>query len=94
MHSGYEIVSGGTDNHLFVINFSKTHPNLSGKTIEKALELEGILVNRNMVPGDPKSALLTSGIRIGTPAMTTRGWSAQDFISCAEKIKSIIQSLE
>ncbi|MBM3894727.1 serine hydroxymethyltransferase [Candidatus Dependentiae bacterium] len=94
LHSGYDIVSGGTDNHLFVINFTKTHPNLSGKTIERALELEGILVNRNMVPGDPKSALLTSGIRIGTPAMTTRGWTAQDFIECAEKIKSIIRSLE
>jgi len=91
--SGFEIVSGGTDNHLFVINFSKTHPQLNGKTIEKALEAKGILVNRNMVPQDPKSALLTSGIRIGTPAMTTRGWKAKDFLDCAEEIKAIIQTL-
>ena len=90
---GYEIVSGGTDNHLFVINLTKTHPTLNGRTIEKALEQQGILVNRNMVPGDPKSALQTSGIRIGTPAMTTRGWTTQNFIECAQKIDEIIRSL-
>lgn len=90
---GYEIVSGGTDNHLFVINLSKTHPAINGRLVEKALEEKGILVNRNMVPGDPKSPLQTSGIRIGTPAMTTRNWTAQDFIECAQKIDSIISSL-
>lgn len=90
---GYEIVSGGTDNHLFVINLTKTHSNLNGRTIEKALEQQGILVNRNMVPGDSKSALQTSGIRIGTPAMTTRGWTTQNFIECAQKIDRIIRSL-
>ncbi len=90
---GYDIVSGGTDNHLFVINLSKTHPTLSGRQVEKALEEKGILVNRNMIPGDPKSPLQTSGIRIGTPAMTTRNWTAQDFISCAQTIHSIITEL-
>ncbi len=90
---GYEIVSDGTDNHLFVINLSKTHPTINGRQVEKALEEKGILVNRNMVPGDPKSALQTSGIRIGTPAMTTRKWTAQDFISCAQEIDKIISAL-
>lgn len=93
LNMGYEIVSGGTNNHLFVINLSKTHPLISGRQVEKALEEKGILVNRNMVPGDPKSPLQTSGIRIGTPAMTTRNWTAQDFISCAQTINTIISSL-
>jgi glycine hydroxymethyltransferase len=90
---GYEVVSGGTDNHLFVINLTKTHPTLTGKLIEQTLEQNGILVNRNMVPGDPKSPLQTSGIRIGTPAMTTKGWTAEDFIKCAEKIDALINSV-
>ena len=93
MKMGYKIVSGGTDNHLFVINLSTTHPLISGRQVEKALEEKGILVNRNMVPGDPKSPLQTSGIRIGTPAMTTRAWTAQDFIECAQTIDAIISNL-
>lgn len=90
---GYEIVSGGTDNHLFVINLTHTHPTITGKQVEVLLEKNGILVNRNMVPGDPKSALQTSGIRIGTPAMTTRGWTTQDFIACAKSIDQLIKTL-
>lgn len=93
IEKGYKIVSGGTDNHLFVINLSATHPTISGRQVEKALEDQGILVNRNMIPGDPKSPLQTSGIRIGTPAMTTRNWTAHDFIACAEKIDTVIRSL-
>ena len=90
---GYELVSGGTDNHLFVINLTKTHPSLTGKQIEQLLEKNNILVNRNMVPSDPKSPLLTSGIRIGTPAMTTRGWTTQNFIDCAKTIHQLITTL-
>jgi len=90
---GYELVSGGTDNHLFVINLTKTHPTLTGKQIEQLLEKNSILVNRNMVPSDPKSPLQTSGIRIGTPAMTTRGWTTQNFIECAKTIHQLITTL-
>lgn len=90
---GYDLVSGGTDNHLFVINFTRTHPSITGKQIEQLLERNNILVNRNMVPGDPKSALQTSGIRIGTPAMTTRGWTTQNFIECAKNIHQLITTL-
>jgi glycine hydroxymethyltransferase len=68
---GYEVVSGGTDTHLFLLDLSNRK--LSGKKAERALELAGITVNKNTVPFDEKSPFITSGIRIGTPALTTRG---------------------
>ncbi|MEM9737930.1 MAG: serine hydroxymethyltransferase [Bacteroidota bacterium] len=67
----YTIVSGGTDNHLFLIDLTKQ--NITGREAEKALEKAGISVNKNMIPFDPSSPWTTSGIRIGTPAITTRG---------------------
>jgi len=69
--SDYKIVSGGTDNHLMLIDL--TNKGISGKKAEAVLELAGITVNKNMVPFDQKSPFVTSGIRIGTPAVTTRG---------------------
>jgi glycine hydroxymethyltransferase len=68
---GYEVVSGGTDNHLMLVDLTKK--NITGKQAENALGLANITVNKNMVPFDKKSPFVTSGIRIGTPAMTTRG---------------------
>ncbi len=71
MEAGYRIISDGTDNHLMLINLS--NKNISGKDAEEALGKAEITVNKNMVPFDEKSPAITSGMRIGTPAITTRG---------------------
>ena len=68
---GFRIVSGGTDNHLFLVDVGKK--NLTGKVAEKALDAAGITVNKNTIPFDPNPPMVTSGLRIGTPAVTTRG---------------------
>jgi glycine hydroxymethyltransferase len=68
---GYTIISGGTDNHLMLVDLRTK--NLTGKDAQEALDQAGITVNKNAVPFDDKSPLITSGIRIGTPALTTRG---------------------
>jgi glycine hydroxymethyltransferase len=91
---GYDILSGGTDNHLFVIDFTRTHPHLTGKHVEQELEKVNILVNRNMIPFDTRSPLQTSGIRIGTPAMTSRAWQAKDFVDIAHQMDKIINNLK
>ena len=70
---GYKIVSGGTDNHLMLIDLRTKFPDLTGKQAEKALVQADITTNKNMVPFDSRSAFQTSGIRVGTPAITTRG---------------------
>ena len=86
---GYNLVSGGTDNHLMLIDLR--NKNISGKDAEKALGLADITVNKNMVPYDDKSPLITSGIRIGTPAITTRGLNEQDCLQVVEWIDLIIK---
>ena len=70
---GYKIISGGTDNHSMLIDLRTKFPDLTGKVAEKALVAADITVNKNMVPFDSRSPFQTSGIRIGTPAITTRG---------------------
>ena len=90
---GYEIVSGGTDNHLFMIDLTNTHPNVTGKMVQDALEEKGIAVNKNCVPGDKRSPTETSGIRIGCAAMTTKGFGPLDFVGCAIKINEVIRGL-
>ncbi len=85
---GYQIVSGGTDNHLMLVNL--TNKNISGKKVEKALELAGVTVNKNMIPFDTKSPFVTSGIRIGTPAATTRGMKEPEMKKIAEIIDRAI----
>ena len=70
---GFSLVSGGTDNHLMLVDLRPSHPDLSGKDAEHALESAGITVNKNTVPGESRSPFVTSGLRIGTPALTTRG---------------------
>ena len=70
---GYKIVSEGTDNHLILIDLRKKFPELTGKVAEKALVAADITTNKNMVPFDSRSPFLTSGLRFGTPAITTRG---------------------
>lgn len=90
---GYDVVTGGTDTHLFLIDFSKTHPNLTGRAVQEELDKYNITLNKNCVPNEKRSPYLTSGIRIGTPAMTTRGWKEEDFIKCANYIDNIIKNL-
>ena len=86
---GYDLVSGGTDNHLMLIDLH--NKNISGRDAEKALGVAEITVNKNMVPFDDKSPLVTSGIRIGTSAITTRGFKEQDCVQVVEWIDEIIK---
>ena len=87
---GYNIVSGGTDNHLLLIDLR--NKNITGKDAERVLGLSKITVNKNMVPFDDQSPFVTSGIRIGTPAITTRGLVETDMDFVAESINSSIKS--
>jgi glycine hydroxymethyltransferase len=88
MKFNFDVVSGGTDNHLMLIDLS--NKNISGKKAENALEKAGITVNKNMVPFDTKSPFVTSGIRIGTPAVTTRGMKENEMKKIAEIINDAI----
>ena len=76
MQRGYDVVSKGTDDHLFLVSFIQA--GLTGKDVDAWLGAANITVNKNAVPNDPQSPFVTSGIRIGTPAMTTRGFTEQD----------------
>ena len=87
---GFTLVSGGTDNHLVLVDL--TSKNLSGKAAETALEKGGITVNKNMIPFDTKSPAVTSGIRIGTPAMTTRGMKETEMRRIAEWIHRVLSN--
>jgi len=88
---GYHVVSGGTDTHLLLLSFIEK--GLTGKEIEKALEQAGITVNKNTVPFDPQKPFITSGIRIGTPAVTTRGMKEPEMKRIAKFIHRVISSL-
>jgi glycine hydroxymethyltransferase len=88
---GYQLVSGGTDNHLMLVDLR--NKNVTGKDAENALEKSGITVNKNMVPFDDKSPLITSGIRIGTPAVTTRGFKESEMVIIADFIDRVIANL-
>jgi glycine hydroxymethyltransferase len=85
---GYDIVSGGTDTHVMLIDL-RNH-NLTGKAAEKALEVAGITVNKNMVPFDTQTPFITSGIRIGTPALTTRGMKEEEMGAIAGMIDQVL----
>ena len=91
---GYELVTGGTDNHLFLIDFTNSHPYLTGLEVQERLDEYGITVNKNIVPGDKRTPKYTSGIRLGCAAMTTRGWKEQDAINCAHIIHNHIERLK
>lgn len=86
---GYNLVSGGTDNHLILVDLR--NKGLTGKKAEQALEKANITLNKNMVPFDDQSPFVTSGIRIGTPAMTTRGFNEETFKEVAKLIDKILQ---
>ncbi|OGS69848.1 MAG: serine hydroxymethyltransferase [Flavobacteria bacterium RIFCSPLOWO2_12_FULL_35_11] len=92
MKKGYEIISGGTDNHMMLIDLR--NKNISGKDAENALVKADITVNKNMVPFDDKSPFVTSGIRIGTAAVTTRGLKENDMIAIVDLIDEVILNYE
>ena len=89
---GYKIISGGTDNHMMLIDLR--NKNITGKDAEKALVKADITVNKNMVPFDDKSPFVTSGIRIGTPAITTRGLKEGDMEGIVALIDEVIMNYE
>jgi glycine hydroxymethyltransferase len=89
---GYDIVSGGTDNHLMLIDLR--NKNISGKKAEIALGKADITVNKNMVPFDDKSAFVTSGIRVGVPAITSRGMAEQHMASIVDFIDEALRNAE
>ena len=89
---GYELVSGGTDTHLLLIDL--TSKNVSGKKAENSLESVGITTNKNMVPFDQRSPMVTSGIRIGTPSLTTRGMAENEMKIIAKQIDRIISNID
>ena len=89
---GYDIVTGGTDTHIVLIDLSSK--NISGKKAERVLEECLITTNKNMVPYDKKSPLITSGIRIGTPALTTRGMKENEMVIIADIIHDILSDID
>ena len=89
---GFNLVSNGTDNHLMLVDL-RNHQ-ITGKVAEKALDEVGVTVNKNSIPGDPESPFVTSGLRIGTPAMTTRGLKEEDMEEIAEIISITLKNLD
>lgn len=90
---GYRIVSGGTDNHLFLVDLRSTLPDVSGKEAQFALEQANITLNKNTVPGETRSPFQASGLRIGTPAITTRGMKESEMLQVAELIDTVLRHL-
>ena len=88
----YKIISGGTDTHIVLIDLS--NKNLTGKYVERRLERAGITTNKNMVPFDKKSPFITSGIRVGTPALTTRGMGVNEMIHIVDLIDQVICNID
>ncbi len=86
---GFRIVSGGTDNHLFLVDVAAA--GLTGKVAEAALETAGITVNKNTIPFDTNPPMVASGIRIGTPAVTSRGMAAEQMVEIADLIARTLQ---
>jgi glycine hydroxymethyltransferase len=89
---GYRIVSGGTDNHLMLVDLRARNENFTGAEAAVALEKAGIIVNFNGIPKDPRPAKFTSGIRLGTPALTTRGLGEKEMVTVASLIDRALLS--
>ncbi len=94
MEKGYKVVSGGTDNHLMLIDLRTRFPEISGKKVENTLVQAHITVNKNMVPFDTRSPFLTSGLRVGTPAITTRGLKEEHMGIIVDLIDEVISNIE
>jgi glycine hydroxymethyltransferase len=93
-NKGYKVISGGTDNHLMLIDLRTKFPDISGKKVENTLVLSHITVNKNMVPFDSRSPFLTSGLRVGTPAITTRGLREEHMGIIVDLIDEVISNID
>jgi len=91
---GYKVISGGTDNHLMLIDLRTKFPNITGKQVENTLVRADITVNKNMVPFDSRSPFTTSGLRVGTPAITTRGMKENCMSGIVDLIDEVISNIE
>jgi glycine hydroxymethyltransferase len=87
---GFRIVSGGTDNHLMLVDLRSFSADLTGKVAQEALDRAGITLNRNQIPGDPRSPFVTSGLRIGTPAVTTAGMKEAEMAEIAQLVRRVL----
>jgi glycine hydroxymethyltransferase len=94
MNRGYKVISGGTDNHLMLIDLRTKFPDITGKKVENTLVLAHITVNKNMVPFDSRSPFMTSGIRVGTPAITTRGLKEEHMGTVVDLIDEVISNID
>lgn len=92
IEEGFKLVSGGTDNHLILVDLSPL--GITGKAASAALEKAGITVNKNMVPGDPQKPFITSGIRIGTPALTSRGMKEDEMRWIGRRIAQVVKNID
>lgn len=90
--NGFHAVTGGTDNHIVLLDLRESHPDLTGKMAENALSEIGIIANKNTVPGETRSPFVTSGLRLGTPATTTRGMTEEDMREIADIISSVLNN--
>jgi glycine hydroxymethyltransferase len=90
---GYKVISGGTDNHLMLIDLRSKFPDITGKQVENTLVLADITINKNMVPFDSRTPFTTSGIRVGTPAITTRGLKKNEMETIVELIDEVISNI-
>ena len=91
MERGYNIVSGGTDNHLLLVDL--INKDITGKDADAALGKANITVNKNTVPNDPRSPFVTSGLRLGTPAVTTRGFKEKEIILLSNWIADVLDDI-
>ena len=92
MQRGYKLVGNGTENHLILMDFLSK--NFSGKDADLALGRAGITVNKNTVPGETRSPFITSGIRLGSPALSARGMKEQEFVFVANKIADVLDEID
>jgi glycine hydroxymethyltransferase len=89
---GFRIVSGGTDNHLLLVDLRTFDPGLTGKAAQEALDVAGITLNRNQIPGDPRSPFVTSGLRMGTAAVTTAGMREPEMAEIAQLVRRVLRA--
>ena len=92
LQMGYDVVTGGTDNHLFLLDLTRT--GLTGKEVQDELDRHDITLNKNCVPNETRPPMQTSGVRIGTAAMTTKGYKEEDFVRVAHKIDEVIKAMQ
>ena len=87
---GYKLSSGGTDNHLMLIDLRPSHPDLTGKVAQQALDEANITTNKNTIPGETRSPFQASGLRLGTPAVTSRGMKEPEMLRIAEAVDIVL----